>query len=87
VIIVETKNHVLSAHSAVDVGLIVVTTNTHGFADGRSKCVSVRRGAQIALNLGSKLVRRQGRLQLGAVTPKCELRHAISIDQPALAIY
>jgi len=49
----------VSTHRPIDIGLILVTTNSYGFANGRSERIGLRRWAQIALYLGSKLVRRQ----------------------------
>jgi hypothetical protein len=59
VIIEEPKNRVVFTHRAIDIVLIVVATNSYGIANGRSKRVGLGRWAQIALNLGPKLLRRQ----------------------------
>jgi hypothetical protein len=59
VIVVETKHYSVSTHRAVYIRLIVVASDSYGISNGGSECVGLRGWAQIALNLGSKLVRRQ----------------------------
>jgi hypothetical protein len=59
VVIVETKHHSVSTHRAVHIRLVVVATNSYGISNGSSECVGLGWWLQIALNLGSKLVRLQ----------------------------